>query len=93
MKPLEKTIDRVQEAWFDSNLNSTFNPNRSGPKGGHNARLIPGWSRSPSWLISRACRLVGVPTISWWDGSNPTPTRAVPTILLEKLHALFPTEY
>jgi hypothetical protein len=47
----------------------------SGAKGGHNARTIPGWSRSTANIT----RAGGLPMMRWWDGSAPTPSTAIPT--------------
>ena len=52
----------------------------TGPKGGHNALYIPGWSRSTA-NVSRAA---GLPMMKLWDGSAPTPSTAIPTCCYEE---------
>ncbi|MDY6910751.1 MAG: hypothetical protein SVM79_00090 [Chloroflexota bacterium] len=47
----------------------------SGPRGGQNARVIPGWSRSTANIT----RAGGLPMLNWWDGSAPTPSTGIPT--------------
>jgi hypothetical protein len=55
-----------------------------GPRGGKNSRYIPGWSHSPSSTVTKACHLAGIPTMDYWaDFINPTPSTAIPTVLLK----------
>lgn len=57
---------------------------RRGPRGGCNARNIAGWGRSPHVTITKALLQSGENLVlNWWDGSNPTPSSAIPTCLVD----------
>lgn len=60
-----------------------------GPRGGNNAKTIPGWSHSPNGTISYACNKAGIPTMKFWSGSAPTPSTAIPTCLASVAQALY----
>lgn len=51
-----------------------------GPRGGHNAATIPGWSHEYGALWARAIAKVlkGCPTMRYWGGGNPTSSTAIP---------------
>lgn len=57
---------------------------RRGPRGGRNAKSIQGWSRSPHVTITKAINQSGENLVmNWWDGSNPTPSSAIPSCIVE----------
>lgn len=51
-----------------------------GKRGGHNAKTIQGWSKSTNNIT----RAAGLPMMCWWDGSNPTPSTAIPTCCVDE---------
>jgi hypothetical protein len=54
-----------------------------GKRGGHNAKTIPGWSRSTNNIT----RAGGLPMLNWWDGSNPTPSTGIPECCATEAYA------
>jgi len=55
-----------------------------GPRGGRNARFIPGWICVGNQTITKACIIAGIPIMNYWSGSAPTPSTAIPKILYDK---------
>ena len=53
-----------------------------GPRGGHNARHIYGWSRGGYAWAAKAFAVAGIdcPTMSYWDGIGKTPSTSIPQI-------------
>lgn len=54
-----------------------------GPRGGSNGAKISGWARSTANIT----RAGGLPTINWWDGSNPTPSTGIPACCKDEAYA------
>lgn len=54
----------------------------AGPKGGQNAKVIEGWSCTPSSGWTQAAHIAGYWSMPWWHGSAPTPSRAFPEKLV-----------
>ncbi len=59
----------------------------SGPRGGSNARYIPGWVHVGDGTLTKACRRAGVPTMPYWSGAAPTPAQAIPKVFWEAIQA------
>lgn len=55
-----------------------------GPRGGRNAKHIPGWRCMGNHAITRAAGLAGVPQMSYWSGSAPTPSTAIPACMADE---------
>ena len=62
---------------------------KRGPQGGSNAKAIEGWSALGNHAISRAARLAGVPCMSYWSGSSPTPSTAIPSCIAKESLAAY----
>jgi hypothetical protein len=58
-----------------------------GPRGGQNAKTIPGWSRSTNNITRAAGLIQGFPRMNWWDGSAPTPSTGIPTCCAAEAYA------
>lgn len=71
-KIAEKHADEISQLQYRS------------PRGGQNARVIPGWSRSTSNIT----RAGGLPMLNWWDGSNPTPSTGIPTCCADEAYMI-----
>lgn len=55
-----------------------------GPRGGSNARIIPGWKLSPNGTISRAIGLFGGRRADYYSGRGPTPSTAIPAVIYDE---------
>jgi hypothetical protein len=69
-------LSNLDKERFYSNIET------KGPRGGNNARVICGWSLTPSSGWTRAAHLAGFQSKPWWHGSATTPSRAFPTDLV-----------
>jgi len=75
----EQARGRLYPCWPDMEKLPT-----RGPRGGNNANTVwayrARWRQSPGCLASKVARQIGIPTLPYWHGSNPTPGTALPKI-------------
>lgn len=82
MNITQECATKLRTAW-DSLSSQQREVQHRGPKGGRNARHIPGWSSSPHQTVTKACHGAGIPTMQYWSGSCTTPSTAIPTVLYD----------
>lgn len=74
---LSKELEKI----YAAHANEIKKLSYTGPRGGHNAANIPGWSVLGIHAVTRAAKLANLPTLSAWSGSNPTPSTAIPACI------------
>ena len=55
-----------------------------GPRGGRNAKYLPGCRCLGNHAITQAAGLARVPQMSYWSGSAPTPSTAFPACMADE---------
>jgi len=83
MNKTQKIAERLKSIW-ESIPEGQKQLSFSGPKGGRNARLIPGWICTGDQTITKACKIAGIPMMNYWSGSAPTPSTSIPKVLYDK---------
>ena len=80
------TIKRAQHLKKNVPRDAYDGINWRGERGGKNAKLIPGWSLTPSSGWTKAAHIAGFNSAPWWHGSAPTPSRAFPLPIVELMN-------
>ena len=84
MTRTERLAAEIKKAYLENKEAIDESISEKGPRGGYNCLIRPGWTHSISGTVTKACNMAGVPVGSWWSGSAPTPSSAIPTLLMER---------
>jgi hypothetical protein len=80
----EQLADAIEKIYQANKADIDTLPNH-GPNGGRNAATISGWTNYGNGTITRAANMTNMPVMSYWSGSAPTPSSALPEMCYKEI--------